>query len=428
MWENEKRKKIIVNLVIFLVLVLVSLGLLKTMISVKEKIDQEDMQLSAEHSNQRQEQSVARQENVEAVQQVYQKDLETIASYLPGIVCWGDSLTAGSSGNVSYPATLQKYINTYLCDIYDIRYSLENAESFSRLNADDYRVSIPVVNMGAGQEDSATILGRCGTVPYVVKSDFVIPAGKSSVTIELMSQDGKAVMPLTAGGAGVNPVTIAGIEGTLSLVTSNVGWTQTFYQFTRLEEGAETPVSRGTQIVTAATEEYKDYIHIVWMGTYGEYTNPEKLVSEVKTLLQRQTINNDRYLVIGPCTYRGSWTSSASMSLESLDSAMMQAFGDRYISARKYLIEDGMRDAGISATRTDSDNIKMGLVPTSFRSPAAGADLNSLAYKLIAKVVFDRMEKLGYFDEVRLELNLDKITQELLKNDVNYFEKQLKVN
>ena len=428
MWEKDGRKTIILNVVICLLLLAVSFGLFRAISSVNKQIAQEDKLLSEEHSNQRQEQNEARQENVAAIQQVYENDLKAVAQYLPGIVCWGDSLTAGSSGNVSYPSTLQKYIDTYLCDIYDIRYSLDSTESVSRLNPDDYRISIPVVNMGAGQEDTATILGRCGAVPYVVDADFVIPAGKDSVTITLKSQNGKAVAPLTAGGAGVNPVTIAGVEGTLTLVTDNSSWKQTSYRFTRLEEGAETPVTKGTEIVTAATEEYKDYIHIVWMGTYGEFTNPEKLVNEIKTLLQRQIQNEDRYLVIGPCTYRGSWQSPATVSLESLDSAMLQTFGDHYISVRKYLIEDGMRDAGLTSTKTDEDNIKLGFVPTSFRSPAAGADLNSVAYKLIGKLVYERMEKLGYFEEVRQELNLNKITQELLKSDLNYFEKQLKEN
>lgn len=54
---------------------------------------------------------------------------------LPGVVCWGDSLTAGFSGNVSYPSTLQKYIDTYLCDIYDFASTVDNAQDYSRLDS-----------------------------------------------------------------------------------------------------------------------------------------------------------------------------------------------------------------------------------------------------------------------------------------------------
>lgn len=426
MWENERKKTIVRNVIICLVLVVVAAGLLVGMFLIRQQIAAEDALLSAEHDSQRQELNDAREGNLEAVQQEYETDLETLAQYLPGIVCWGDSLTAGSSGNVSYPLTLRKYINAYLCDIYDLRYSVDNPESYARVDWEDYKISIPVVNLGAGQEDSTTILGRSGVVPYVVASDLVIPAGTESVPVSIMSENGKTVAPLTAGNAGVNPVTIAGVEGTLTRTANAQGWSQYSYQFTRLEEGAETPVAKGTEIVTACTEEYRDYVHIVWLGTYGEFTNPETLVAETKALLSRQTENSDRYLVIGPCTYKGSWDPLQTYSMDAIDSAMLQAFGNRYINLRKYLIEDGLRDAGITATKNDTTNISQGKVPDSFRSNAGAADLNGVAYELLGKLVYERMELLGYFDEVREELNLEKITQDILKSDPSYFENALK--
>ena len=428
MWENERKKTIIRNVIIFLLLVVAAAGLLIGVFAMKKQIAAEDALLSAEHDSQRQELNDAREGNLEAVQKEYETDLETLAQYLPGVVCWGDSLTAGSSGNVSYPLTLQKYINTYLCDIYDLRYSVDSPENYSRLNWEDYKISIPVVNLGAGQEDSTTILGRSGVLPYVTASDFVIPAGKESVAISIVSENGKTVTPLTAGNAGVNPVTIAGVEGTLTRTANGQEWSQYSYQFTRLEEGAETQVPKGTEIVTACKEEYQDYIHIVWLGTYGEFTSPETLVSETKALLSRQTGSSERYLVIGPCTYKGTWNPQLTYSMDAVDSAMLQAFGNRYINLRKYLIEDGLRDAGITATKNDTTNISQGKVPDSFRSNAGGADLNGVAYDLLGKLVYDRMELLGYFDEVRKELNLDKITQDLLKSDPNYFETLLNKN
>lgn len=426
MWEMERKKTIIRNIVIFLVLILVVSGLVMGMIVAKKQIDAEDALLSEEHNSQRQELNDAREGSMDVVQEAYETDLETLAQYLPGIVCWGDSLTAGSSGNVSYPLTLQKYIDTYLCGIYDLRYAIENPENYPRAKWEDYKISIPVVNMGAGQEDSATILGRSGVIPYVVKSDFVIPAGTESVSISIESQDGSPVAPLTAGSAGVNPVTIAGIQGTLTRTANAQGWSTSSYQFTRLEAGAETPVSKGTEVVTACTEQYRDYIHIVWLGTYGTFTNPEKLVSDTKALLQRQSVNTDRFLVIGPCTYGGTWSPSLTYSMDAIDSAMLQAFGNNYINLRKYLIEDGLRDAGITASKADTNNINLGLVPDSFRSNAGGADLNGVAYDLLGKLVYERMELLGFFDEVREELMLDKITQDILKEDPAYFENILK--
>ena len=312
MWKNERRRTIIWNIIIFLVLVLVVVGLFRAMSYVNKQIDEEDKKLQAENSNQRQELIAARQENQEAIRQTYESHLQAVSQYLPGIVCWGDSLTAGSSGGVSYPSTLQTYINAYLCSAYDLRYSLESTESISKLKKDDYKISIPVINMGAGQEDIPTILGRSGVVPFVVSSDFVIPAGKQSVSLRILSEDGSSVAPLTAGSSGVNPVTIAGIQGTLSLEQNSGVKT---YQFTRLEEGEAVSIPKGTEVVTACTDQYRDYIHIVWMGSYGDYRSPESLVAKTKQLLQRQQVNGDRYLVIGPCTVRGFWYSAQKLSL-----------------------------------------------------------------------------------------------------------------
>ena len=422
MWENEGRKNLIRNIIIFLLLAVVAAGLLMAMIAVKKQIDAEDELLKAQSDNQRQELSVARQENLDAITLAYEADMETVKTYLPGIVCWGDSLTAGSSGNVSYPSTLQKYINTYLCDIYDFRSTIENAQDYSRLDWDEYTVSIPVVNMGAGKEDSATILGRSGVTPYVVGADFEIPGETESVAITLKSADGKAVSPLTAGNAGVNPVTIDGVEGTITRVSEGQGWGQASYQFTRTEAGEPVPVVKGTEIVTACASEYRDYIHVVWLGTYGDFTNPEKLVSDTKQLLSRQANNPERYLVLGPCTIRGDWSNADTATLDAIDSAMLQSFGSHYINVRKYLMVDGLTDAKITPSKEEKLVIQQGRVPTSFRSNASGADLNGTAYKLIGKLVYERMESLGYFDEVRTELGLDKTTQEILKTNPKYFE------
>ena len=161
---------------------------------------------------------------------------------------------------------------------------------------------------------------------------------------------------------------------------------------------------------------------MVWLGTYGDFTNPEKLVSDTKQLLSRQANNPERYLVLGPCTIRGDWSNADTATLDAIDSAMLQSFGSHYINVRKYLMVDGLTDAKITPSKEEKLVIQQGRVPTSFRSNASGADLNSTAYKLIGKLVYERMESLGYFDEIRQELGLDKTTQEILKTNPKYFE------
>ena len=421
MWENEQHKNLVRNIIIFAVLVVVAAALLIAMFAVKNRIDAEDELLKAESDNQRQELSVAREENSDALQAAYQKDMDTVEEYLPGIVCWGDSLTAGSSGNVSYPSVLQKYIDTYMCDIYDFASTLEDATGYSRQDWTQFTVSIPVVNMGSGKENSATVLGRSGAVPFVISKNFVIPADTESVLIDFRSPDNKVVSPLTAGNAGMNPVTIAGVEGTITLETNKQTWVQSYY-FTRTEPGEEVSVEKGEEIITANTDAYKDYLHIVWLGTYDQINNPAQLVSDTKALLARQAKNPDRYLVLGPCTIRGSWVSADVTAMDAIDSAMQQAFGNHYVNVRKYLRSDGLTDAGITPSKEEKNIIQTGQMPPNFRSNDGSANLNGTAYKLIGKLVYDRMESLGYFDEVRQELGLNKTTQDILKNNPKYFE------
>lgn len=424
MWENEQKNELIRNIVIGTILVVMVIGLALGYLAVRRQIKEEDALLNDIHSSQRQELSDARQENKEQINLIYQQHQAVLDQYLPGVVCWGDSLTTGSSGNVSYPHTLQKYLDVYIADIYDLRYSLNTVEGLSMMDWDDYKISIPVVNMGAGRENSATILGRSGVVPYVIAEDFIIPADVQSVPVALTSEDGTDVMPLIAGDGGINPVTIAGVQGTLVRTASARHWNQPVYEFTRLEAGTEVSVETGTEIVTAAADAYKNYIHIIWLGTYENGVKPDKLVSDTKALLQRQNLNTDRYLVIGPCAYSGSWTASSNV-LDSIDSSMLQAFGDRYINLRKYLMEDGLRDAKLSATSQDKHSVANGKIPNSFRSNANGADLNGVAYELLGKLVYERMDRLGYFEEIREEMNLEKITQALLKEEPKYFENHL---
>jgi len=427
MWENDYRKAVIRNIILALLVAAICAGLVYAMLKVHERTEAEDALLVEAYSQRQEEQTIARQEGVQNIEAEYAVDMQTVAEYLPGIVCWGDSITAGSSGNVSYPYVLQKYIDAYICDIYDFRLSIENASEYSRLKWDDYTVDIPVVNMGAGPEDVATVLGRAGVVPYLVAADTIIPADTVPVEIKLLSADGKKVEPLTGGSVGVNNVVINGVEGTLSLTSNGDYWGGTTYYFTRTQPGEEAYVTVGSVITTAATDMYKDYIHVVCIGTYGGYSTPEELVQYTKALLARQTNNTDRFIVLGICSDgSGYYNIGTSMNLDALDSAMMQAFGNRYINVRRYLCEDGLSDAGLKATAADESNISYGIVPESFRSSAGSAELNGKAYTLIGELVYERMESLGYFDEVISELYINETIKQLLKEDPNYLNNVIK--
>ena len=195
------------------------------------------------------------------------------------------------------------------------------------------------------------------------------------------------------------------------------------YYFSRGTAGEETLLSKDTVVETASVDQYRDYIHIVWIGTYGEVRNPDDLVAQVKTLLSRQAKNPERFIVLGVCTVEGNHSVSY---LNSFDTAMMQAFGNRYINVRKYLNEDGLADAGITPTIQDKSRVASGLVPASFLATSGSLELNGKAYALVGKLVYSRMESLGYFNEVFEELGINETVKQILKEDPSYFDRIIK--
>lgn len=118
--------------------------------------------------------------------------IEEAMESVPGIVCWGDSLTAGAGGDgTTYPAVLQELIQKNILDTVDFS-QVVNPKYNNVLAQESYTVqSIEVVNMGVGGENTITIMGRNGALPFVVKEAFVIPPSKEPTEITLLSQNGQ---------------------------------------------------------------------------------------------------------------------------------------------------------------------------------------------------------------------------------------------
>ena len=413
MWEKENKHIGIKILLILLILVLSAVLVLgyRYVKAQEEAQDAELLKVATEH---KQEQTAAKQATYEDMEAEYRKDLTTVQAYLPGIVCWGDLLTTGSAGGVSYPDTLQELIDENIADKYDFRGTLENTDALTRVDWTTYTVEIPVVNMGSGAESSATILGRNGAVPYVVSEEFVIPAEPGSVSLKFTSENGQEVVPLTQGDVGVNNVVIAGVEGKLSLdLESYKHSSRNYYYFTRLTPGAEVTVQPGEKIITSGSDLYRNYIPVIFMGTYdGTYSTVEELIAAQKAIIDHQTANQDRYIILGPFYLKNHWDHGLSTELETFETAMLQEYGDHFINVRKYLCSDGLSDAGITATAQDTKDIAKGFIPASLRSAAEDSELNAKGYKLLGQLVYNRMDKLGYFDEVKDELGITALEKQ----------------
>lgn len=288
-----------------------------------------------------------------------------IVADTPGIVAYGDSLTAGAGGDgVTYPLTLQNLIQE---SIYEI----------------------PVVNRGVGGETTNTIMARAGSVPFVVNA-FTIPSDTSSVEIGLLSSNGGAVAPLRQGDGGINPVKINGIEGKITIEQESYSSKDYKYFFQRTNSGDAVDVSNGTVVEIANDSEFSNYVPIVFMGQNGTYSNDQDLINQINSILSMEK-SNDKFLVLG-------LTTSTAADRANLEYAMESAFGNRYINLREYIVENGLEQTGIEATEADTAALEVGSVPPSLLSDPI--HFNSNGYSVIGNAVYERMRELGYFDNV----------------------------
>lgn len=305
---------------------------------------------------------------------------QKITSSLPTeISCWGDDLTAGvGGGDVTYPKVLK---NLLLDNIY--------LEDTSKLCPN-------VKNFGVTGENSVTVLGRWGMIPYITTRIIDIPKDTTPVPIYFISSRFNYTKPLINGQTGLEYVTIKGIKGHITLKDNR-------YYFTRAEEGNPTTINSGTEIVTSAYENTQGDLPIICVGQNDKYTNTMDLVSQYETVVEK--CDSDKYLILGLIT-------GTRDSQEEFESSMVSTFGDNFINLREYLSTNALKDAEIEPTQADLNAMSVGAVPPSLLSD--NTHLNSTGYKLVAKCIYSRMVKLGYFDDI------SKYVDEYLKTIKEY--------
>ena len=316
-----------------------------------------------------------------------------IVQYLPGVVCWGDSLTAGAGGEgCTYPQVLQELIKENIVDPFNDGNEFElNRGLFKNY---DYDLSIvPVVNMGVGGEDTKTILGRNGAVPFTVKEDFVIPENTEPVEIKI---EGGA--PLRQGNAGMESVEIAKIPGVVAIEQESYRAAEFTYRFYRSEPGTAVEVKEGTEIITSGSKRYLDYLTIVFIGENGGYTDVWELIEQQKAIVNRQGANSDRFIIVG--SHTGTEEERAAF-----ETALEKEYGDKYINLRAYMSSHGIKDVkeilgvDIALTERDKEMMAQGMTPESLLSDTV--HFNRYGYELIGRLLYARMDELGYFDEVK---------------------------
>ena len=285
--------------------------------------------------------------------------------------CWGDSLTRGVGVGDSYSKAFP----------YVLHGLLDGRE---------------VINCGVGRENTINIASRQGGLPNIVKP-FTIPSNASKVEVKLTNiyggstgillQGGSALDPTTGKyvmTAQINPCSINGVEGTLTYENGK-------YYFSRSENGESVIVSRPTPLITYAMKSMRDNINIIWIGTNGGFTTSAELIECIEAMIDYMSPINKKYIVIGVHHL----VSTVTETFEMIEKNMAMHFGRRYINQRKYVVEYGLSDAGITPTVEDTTAISQGKIPPSLLYD--NVHYNDKGYNIIANLVAERGKELAYW-------------------------------
>ncbi len=278
---------------------------------------------------------------------------------IPRIVCWGDSLTVSIDGKSAYP---------------DILRDLSGCE---------------VVNYGVENENTAMIAMREGGVRVNVKAT-VLPADTNLIPVFLRTEDNGHVYFLDYGDGGVNPCSIGGIEGELQQLNGA-------YYFKRNLKGERIAIEEGTQFKTFGMKDAKeDDILVIFAGTNDlpDTKGAANIISLERRMIE--AAGCDKYIIIG-LTYAGGIP-----EIDAVNEALSKEFGDHFVDIRRYMLNYGLADAGLTPTDQDLADIKKGEIPSSLRNDYVHG--NKYYHRLLGEQIYRRLRYLGYIPDTEVQI------------------------
>lgn len=279
-------------------------------------------------------------------------NVEAAFDYSKSIICWGDSFSDNTANSTNF-------------------YTYYLSERLTQVGADIDSV------FSSGLEGDAVpvIAAKQGGIPMQVQP-FTIPAGTSSVEISLKSILGGNIILQNKLNSGLNPCTIAGVEGTIDYSSGKLS-------FTRSAPGKEIKVTAPATVVTNAMSNIKNYTAVYFFGGDCSKYTPDELVSMYKSMI---TFNgNDKYVIIGSIT-------GDEETLTPYEEALTKEFKNHYINLREYLTGNVFNDYDIKITSNDAKALHKGSVPPSF--VLNGKRLSDQSSEILANLLFDRLLQL----------------------------------
>lgn len=296
------------------------------------------------------------------------------------VVCYGDSLTAGSDAAYNNTTGTGPWVSV-----------------LKRLVGDDYEF----LNRGVGGEDSATIAGRQGGVPFYLTSEIELPA--DTTPVELLkdtNESGKIIglgiasecnghivytRKILAQGGNINPVMIDGVE--CNIIPTIQSYTATSYKIARTSAASSTrKLLKGSFIYTNEMKTAKNAdVAIIFIGQNGGYNNEHTLVEQVRKMVQFTNCGGN-YIVI----------SSHGNGNVNIQRAFGAAFGAHYINLQQYLPNHGIEDA-IRFGLTTAEAMTGKVWDDGTLKNANDVHLTSLGNAVLGYRIFEIGKRIGIF-------------------------------
>lgn len=316
------------------------------------------------------------------------------------IVCWGDSLTAPHTGG-SWKGK--------------IKYLLMGDDSYPRVLQSNLGDGYRIVNAGVGGENTLAIMARQGAFPMELAHDVVIYKdeykeydkflGNRDISAFRSSYNGKTITPLLQLGwkeeapAKVNPTRINGKE--YMLESESHFWKEDgkyifeYNYFINPKDKTERTdtLKEGSVVETYAMRHLRGaYANVFFMGQNGGFEDTADLIRQYQAMIAYS--RSDRYIVIG--YHKPNMVMPTVQRMQEMEDSLRQAFGDHYINLRSYMVDNGLKDASLSPTPADLDAVTKGEVPPQLIPD--GCHFTSVGYRLLARLVEERMKQLGYVE------------------------------
>lgn len=272
---------------------------------------------------------------------------------LRGISCYGDSYTnAPDDATASYPGVLS------------------------------YLAQRTVYNVAVDDDSIFETAARQGGSPAYV-SPFVIPANKSSTEVLIRDKEGRDINFDYSKNGGLNPCSISGVDGLLSVIDGK-------YYFTRTDSGDETLVLTPAEVKSRAMMQRMDDISIFFIGDDAIFKTPEKAVEIYKNMADNLNEKDRAFIVVGPIK-------GEVAVLEAANKTLAKAFGDNFFDLRHYLLTNAAEDINITLSEDDSVLAQNGIIPYVYFSnnkyfSAEGADAAAFS-------IYNKLNELNYLTD-----------------------------